>query len=138
MRVTIAELLRWFRPGGTSSAGGAGGLLLLCDGCYQAATGQEAECQDGCMQDLDHTGLCLRPSSHQCQWCGGCDRLHEVSRAEVEDRLPTVGEEDQGQWFLHWTRGRQGPYPSAQAAWDAWHDDGAAALLGPAEGAPGP
>ncbi len=44
--------------------------ILLCDGCFQAATGLLAECEDGCPQDLDHTGLCLRASPDQCQWCG--------------------------------------------------------------------
>jgi hypothetical protein len=36
--------------------------ILLCDGCFQAATGLLAECEDGCPQDLGHTGLCLRSS----------------------------------------------------------------------------
>jgi hypothetical protein len=35
--------------------------------------------------------------------------------------LPTAGEEDGGLWWLHFTDGAQGPYPSQQAAWDDWH-----------------
>lgn len=96
-------------------------VLQLCDGCYQAATALVAECADGCPQDLDHTGLCLRASTSECQWCGDEDRLREVLRADVEQLLPTVGEEDEGMWWLHWPRDRQGPYPSARAAWDDWH-----------------
>ena len=126
----LAELIHQFTASGGPSAD-AGDVLLLCDGCYQAAAGLAAECEDGCMQDLDHTGLCLRPSDHHCQWCGGCDRLHEMVRDEVDDRLPTVGEEDEGLWYLRWPRDRRGPYPAAQAAWDAWHDDGDAAVLEP-------
>lgn len=95
--------------------------LLLCDGCYQAATGLLAECEDGCCQDLDHTGLCRRPGADECQWCGRQDRLHEVSHPAVEHQLPTVGEHNEGQWFLHWPDGQRGPYPSPQAAWDDWH-----------------
>jgi hypothetical protein len=107
----------------------ADGVLLLCDGCYQAGTGLLAECEDGCMQDLDHTGLCLRSSNDECEWCGAPGRLHQVTRAGTQDRLPTVGKEDEGQWFLHWPGTRQGPYPSAQAAWDAWHASGEAARV---------
>ena len=50
--------------------------------------------------------------------------LHEVPRAEVQRRLPTVGEEDEGMWWLHYTDGTQGPFTSAQAAWDYWHASG--------------
>jgi len=92
---------------------GAESTVLLCDGCFQAATGMLAECQDGCSQDLDHTD--------ECQCCGRTDRLHEVSRADTADQLPTVGEDDKGQWFLRWPDARRGPYPSARAAWDDWH-----------------
>ena len=99
----------------------ADSTVLLCDGCFQAATGLLAECEDSCYQDLDHIGLCLRPGTDECQWCGHTDRLHEVSRADVADQLPTVGEDDEGQWFLRWPDGQRGPYPSAQAAWDDWH-----------------
>jgi hypothetical protein len=99
-------------------------IILLCDGCYQAVTGLPAVCEDGCHQGLDHTGLCLRRSGQACQWCGRPDRLREMDRDEVEGQLPTVGEENEGQWFLHWLRERQGPYPSAQAAWDDWHATG--------------
>ena len=111
---------RWFfdlypgPPGATES-------IRLCDGCFQAATGLLAECEDGCPQDLDHAGLCLRASPDECQWCGTPGRLHDISRADVGHLLPTVGEEHEGLWFLHWADGRRGPYPSAQAAWDDWH-----------------
>jgi hypothetical protein len=95
--------------------------LLLCDGCYQSGTGLLAECEDGCPHDLDHTGLCLRDSPDECQWCGKPDRLREVPRASIEHPLPTVGEEDEGLWWLHFTDGAEGPFPSAHAAWDYWH-----------------
>ena len=102
-------------PGSTASP-------LLCDDCFQAATGQLAECQDGCLHDdFDHYGLCLRGSPDECQWCGSPDRLHEVPRADVQRYLPTVGEEGEGLWWLHFADGKQGPFPSAQAAWDTWH-----------------
>ena len=42
-------------------------------------------------------------------------------RASIEHPLPTVGEEDEGLWWLHFTDGAQGPFPSAHAAWDYWH-----------------
>ena len=101
---------------------GAAEQLLLCDGCFQAATGQLAECQDGCPHgDPGHDGLCLRDSPEECQWCGAQGRLREVPRADVERRLPTVGEEDEGLWHLHFTDGAQGPYPSQRAAWEDWH-----------------
>jgi len=95
--------------------------LLLCDGCYQSGTGLLAECEDGCPHDLDHTGLCLRDSPDQCQWCGKPDRLREVLRASIEHPLPTVGEENEGLWWLHFTDGAEGPFRSAHAAWDYWH-----------------
>ena len=106
------------------AAPGTAEHLLLCDGCFQAATGQLAGCQDNCMGGLDHDGLCLRDSPDECQWCGMPGRLREVPRADVERRLPTVGEEDQGMWWLHYTDGTQGPFPSAQDAWDYWHENG--------------
>jgi hypothetical protein len=120
-------------PGGTgerwvaglyAAAPGAAEQLLLCDGCFQAATGLLAECQDGCMRDLDHDGLCLSDSPDECPWCGAPGRLHEVPRAEVQHRLPTVGEEGEGMWHLRYADGAQGPFPSAQAAWDYWHANG--------------
>jgi len=95
--------------------------ILVCDGCFQAATGLLAEREDRCPQDLDHTGLCLRASPGECQWCGTVGRLREVSRADVGHLLPAVGEEDERLWFLHWGDGRRGQYPSARAAWDDWH-----------------
>jgi len=106
------------------AAPGAAEQLLLCDGCFQAGTGLLAECQDGCLRDLDHDGLCLSDSPAECQWCGAPGRLREVPRAEVRQRLPTVGEEDEGMWHLHCTDGTQGPFPSARDAWDYWHANG--------------
>jgi hypothetical protein len=70
---------------------------------------------------LDHAGLCRRDSDDACQWCGNQDRLHDVRRAGPGHLLPAAGEEDQGLWWLHFTDGTQGPYPSEQAAWDDWH-----------------
>jgi hypothetical protein len=113
---------RWFfdlYPGSR----GAMQAILLCDGCFTAATGLLAECEEGCPQDVGHTGLCLGASPEYCQWCGSPGRLREVSRADVGHLLPAVGEEDEGLWFLHWADSRRGPYPSAQAAWDDWHAD---------------
>jgi hypothetical protein len=105
---------------------GATETIRLCDGCFTAATGLLAECDDGCPQDLDHTGLCLRASPAECQWCGTPGRLRDVSRDGIGHLLPAVGEEHEGQWFLHFADGRRGPYPSAQAAWDDWHASPAA------------
>ena len=63
------------------AAPGAAEQLLLCDGCFQAATGLLAECQDGCRHgDLDHDGLCLRDSPEECQWCGTHGRLQAQHR----------------------------------------------------------
>jgi hypothetical protein len=116
---------RWVAGLYPAAPGAAEQQLLLCDGCFQVGTGLLAECQDGCPHgDLDHDGLCLRDSPDQCQWCGAPGRLHEVPRAEVQRRLPTVGEEDEGMWWLHYTDGTQGPFPSAQDAWDYWHANG--------------
>jgi hypothetical protein len=42
--------------------------ILLCDGCFQAATGLPTDCDDGCTQELSHTGLCRRASPDHCQW----------------------------------------------------------------------
>ncbi len=75
--------------------------LLLCDRCFEAATGLHAVCQDGCMRDLDHDGLCLRDSPDECQLCGA-----------------------------------QGPFPSAQAAWDYWHANGDGETPVPSQGKP--
>lgn len=115
---------------------GAAELLLLCDGCFQAATGLLAECQVDCPRDLDHDGLCLRDSPDECQWCGATGRLHEVPRPEVQRRLPTVGEEDEGMWWLHYTDGKQGPFPSARDAWDYWHANGDGETPVPSAGKP--
>jgi hypothetical protein len=76
------------------------------------------------MRDLDHDGLCLRDSPDECQWCGAPGRLREVPRAQVQRRLPTVGEEGEGTWHLHCADGTQGPFPLAQTAWDYWHANG--------------
>jgi hypothetical protein len=107
------------------AASGAAEQLLLCDGCFQAATGLLAGCQDGCEHGHPgHDGLCLRDSPAECQWCGAPGRLHEVPRAGLECRLPTVGEKGEGLWWLHLTGSSQGPFPSAQAAWGGWHRTG--------------
>jgi hypothetical protein len=98
--------------------------LLLCDGCFQASTGELAQCEYGCPQGLDHTGLCLRDSTSSCQWCGSADRLHSTAVAQIWILLTSVGEEEPGQWFLHWQEGLCGPHLSEQAAWDAWHASG--------------
>jgi hypothetical protein len=111
---------RWF-SGLYPGPCGATESIRLCDGCFTAATGLLAECDDLCPQDPGHTGLCLRASPAECQWCGTLGRLREVSRADVGHLFPAVGEEDEGLWFLHFADGRRGPYPSAQAAWDDWH-----------------
>ena len=116
-------------PGGTGDRWVAGlypaEQLLLCDGCFRAASGQPAGCQDGCPDgDPGHGGLCLRDSPGECQWCGTQGRLHEVPRAGIERRLPTVGEEGEGLWYLHFTDAAQGPFPSARDAWDYWHCNG--------------
>ena len=63
-------------------------------------------------------------SPGECQWWGAPGRLHGVPRASVERRLPTVGEQDEGMWWLHFTDGAKGPFPSAQAAWDHRHANG--------------
>jgi len=110
---------RWVADLYPALPGAAEQLLLLCDGCFQAATGLLAGCQDGCPHgDPGHDGLCLRDGPSECQWCGTQGRLREVPRAGVERRLPTVGEEREGLWWLHFTDGSQGPFPSAQAARD--------------------
>lgn len=128
---------RWVAGLYPAPPGPAEQQLLLCDGCFQAAAGLLAECQDGCPHgDLDHDGLCLRDSPSECQWCGSPGRLHEVPRASVGQRLLTVGEEDEGLWHLHFTDGAQGPFPPAQAAWDYWHGNGCGEAPGPSEGKP--
>jgi hypothetical protein len=117
--VTMAIV--WMRTETLEAIAGDPQALRLCDGCYQAATGLIAECEDGCDQDLGHTGLCLRDGPDDCQWCGKQDRLREVAPSSIVHLLPTAGEEDGGLWHLHFTDGAQGPYPSRQAAWDDWH-----------------
>lgn len=112
---------RWFFELYPAPPGHAG-TLLLCDGCYQAATGCLPLCEDGCPhEDPAHSGLCYRASSAHCQWCGTEDRLHEAWREDAARRLPTAGEADQGRWWLHFPDGQLGPYPSQQQAWDDWH-----------------
>lgn len=120
------------------AASGAAEQLLLCGGCFQAATGLLAElrCQDDCKRDPGHGGLCLRASPDECQWCGAAGLLREVPRAEVRRRLPTVGEEDEGLWWLRHVDCRQGPFPSAQDAWDYWHAHGDGEVPVPSLGKP--
>ncbi len=74
---------RWF-SGLYPGPRGATESIRLCDGCFTAATGLLAECDDGCPQDPGHAGLCLRTSPDECQWCGTPGRLHEASRADIE------------------------------------------------------
>ena len=127
---------RWV-AGLYSAAPRAAEQLLLCDGCFQAATGLLAGCQDGCRHgDPGHYGLCLRASPDECQWCGAPGRLREVPRAEVQHRLPTVGEEDEGIWHLRYADGAQGSFPSAQAAWGYWHANGDGDTPVPSQGKP--
>jgi hypothetical protein len=100
---------------------GQAGTLLLCDGCYQAAGGRP-HCEDDCPhEDPAHSGLCHRAGAINCGWCGTEGRLHEACRDDAARRLPTAGEADEGQWWLHFPDGQLGPYPSQQAAWDGWH-----------------
>ena len=113
--------LIWMRTETLEAIAGDPQALRLCDGCYQAATGLIAECEDGCEQDPGHTGLCLRDGPDDCQWCGKQDRLREVPRSGIARLLPTAGESGEGLWHLHFTDGAQGPYPSQRAAWDGWH-----------------
>ena len=111
---------RWFfelHPGPPGPAE----TLLLCDGCYQGATGCLPQCGDDCPhEDPGHAGLCYRAGTDACQWCGTRDRLHEVPRVGA-GYLPTAGERDEGQWWLHFTDGQLGPYPCQLAACDGWH-----------------
>jgi hypothetical protein len=65
-----------------------GGYLLLCDGCYQAATGLEAGCEDGCGKGPGHVGTCRYGWPEECHCCGGRDRLREVQRASAGPCLP--------------------------------------------------
>lgn len=96
----------------------------LCDGCYEGATGLPAECRDGCCQDLDHEGLCLELTEGTCTWCGdNGQRLTEVDYPDVAGKLPTVGEENEGMFWLHWPGERQGPFASESEAWTYWHDE---------------
>ena len=110
---------RWFSdlhpgpPGATES-------IHLRDGCVTAATSLLAECTTAARKSPT-TRACACASPDECQWCGTPGRLHEVSRADVRHLLPTVSEEHEGQWFLHFADGRRGPYLSAQAAGDDWH-----------------
>lgn len=131
-------------PGGTGERRVAGlypaepgaAELLLCDGCFEVATGLLAVCEDGCPLYLDHEGLCLRDSPDECQLCGAPGRLHEVLREDVVRCLPTVGEDGEGSWHLRYADGTQGPLPSAQAAWDYWHANGDGETPVPPQGKP--
>ena len=117
----VTRVLFWMEPGALEAIASSPQAILLCDGCYQAATGLIAECEDGCPRNLDHSGLCLRDGPEDCQWCGQTDRLREVPQSSIAHLLPTVGEEDGSLWWLRFTDGAQGPYSSRQEAWDAWH-----------------
>lgn len=117
----VTRAIFWMEPGSLEAVASSPQVILLCDGCYQAATGLIAECEDGCPRDLDHAGLCLRDGPDDCQWCRQTDRLREVPRSRILHLLPTVGEEDGRLWCLRLVGGAQGPYRSRQEAWDAWH-----------------
>ena len=97
---------------------------LLCDGCYEGATGAAAECEDGCCQALSHEGLCLQLTDGTCTWCGDRgQRLHAVHYADVASELPTVEHAGNRVYYLNWARERQGPFRSRRGAWNYWHDE---------------
>lgn len=117
--------------------GSRAAVRLLCDHCYTAVTGTDAECQRGCRhRGLDDDGACMWPEGPvRCQWCGHAGRLTPVPAGHEGFRnLPAVGERGGGQWWLSWAQDQRGPYPSQDAAWDAWHAD--AALPAPQAGPP--
>lgn len=94
-------------------------LRLLCDRCFEAVSGEFAQCQPGCLHGgLDADGACLWPGGpDQCGWCGRPDRLTPVpADHDGIRRLPAVGERGEGQWRLIWPGSDQGPYPSEGAA----------------------
>ena len=117
----VTRAIIWVRTESLEAIAGNPHTLRLCDGCYQAATGLTAECEDGRLHDPGRAGLCLRDGPDDCQWCGNQGRLREVPRPAITRLLPTVGEEGQGLWHLHFADGAHGPYPSQRAAWDDWH-----------------
>ena len=39
-------------------------------------------------------------------------------------------------WWLHYTDGKQGPFPSARDAWDYWHANGDGETPVPSAGKP--
>jgi hypothetical protein len=117
----ITMALIWMRTETLEAIVGNPETLRLCDGCYQAAAGLTAGCEDGCPRDPGQTGLCLRDGPDDCQWCGNQGRLGDVPRSAIVHLLPTVGEAGEGLWWLHFANGAQFPYPSQQAAWDDWH-----------------
>jgi hypothetical protein len=116
----VTRVIIWMRTETLTAIADSPQILRLCDGCYQAATGLIAECEDGCPQESGHTGLCLRDGPDDCPWCGNQDRLRDVPRPGIVHLLPTAGQGTEGQWWLHFTDGAQGPYPSQRAAWDDW------------------
>jgi hypothetical protein len=117
----VTRAVIWMRTESLEAIAGNPHTLRLCDGCYQAATGLIAECKDGCLQGPGHTGLRLREEPDDCQWCGNQGRLRDVPRPAIVHLLPTVGEDGEGLWHLHFADAAQGPYPSQRAAWDDWH-----------------
>ena len=117
-------------------APGAAEQLLLCDGCFQAATGLLAECQDGCRRDLDHAACACATARTSASGAANQARLDEVPRAEVQQRLPTVGEEAEGMWHLHYADGTQARSPRPRTAWDYWHANGDGETPVPSAGKP--
>lgn len=50
------DRLHRLEPGDIGNGGDTD--ILLCDDCYERATGLVAVCQDGCHLNLDHNGEC--------------------------------------------------------------------------------
>jgi hypothetical protein len=61
--------------------------ILLCDQCYERASGLPAVCQDYCELSLDHDGECARrmhDGQTHCERCGRQDRLTAMERPDME------------------------------------------------------
>lgn len=59
--------------------------VLLCDECWEAATGLLAECQDGCNLSLSHHGECgPYPAGMRSQdRCDNCGTIGRLTRTEI-------------------------------------------------------